>query len=157
MQERHRGTAAGEDRAAVAGAEAARVAGRTAVEATRVDGHRKRIGVVAEAPGAGGQTDSPEHRRVRGQRELMAARRLCERRRRHLDLYEHQRVELTGREWEVVDLLRKGLSTRAIADLLGISAVTVRRHISAVHGKLGVQSRAELLQLLAMNGNEVAR
>jgi DNA-binding NarL/FixJ family response regulator len=80
-----------------------------------------------------------------------------ERRRRHLDLYEHQRVELTGREWEVVDLLRKGLSTRAIAELLGISAVTVRRHISAVHGKFGVQSRAELLQLLAMNGNEVAR
>ena len=80
-----------------------------------------------------------------------------ERRRRHLDLYERKRVELTGREWEVVDLLGKGLSTRAIAELLGISAVTVRRHISAVHGKLGVQSRAELLRLLATNGNEVAR
>jgi DNA-binding NarL/FixJ family response regulator len=80
-----------------------------------------------------------------------------ERRRRHLDLDERQRVELTGREWEVVDLLRKGLPTRAIAELLGISAVTVRRHISAVHGKLGVQSRAELLRLLATNGNEVAR
>src|SRR3954452_14399526 len=55
--------------------------------------------------------------------------------RRHFDL-ERRRVELTAREWEVVDLLRKGMSTRAIADLLGISAVTVRRHISAVHGKL---------------------
>ena len=77
--------------------------------------------------------------------------------RRHLDLYERKRVELTGREWEVVDLLRKGMSTRSIADLLGISAVTVRRHVSAVHGKLGVNSRAELLRLLATNGNEVAR
>jgi two-component system, NarL family, nitrate/nitrite response regulator NarL len=77
--------------------------------------------------------------------------------RRHLDLYQRKRVELTGREWEVVDLLRKGLSTRAIAELLGISAVTVRRHISAVHAKLGVQSRAELLRLLATNGKEVAR
>lgn len=80
-----------------------------------------------------------------------------ERRRRRLDLYERKRVELTGREWEVVDLLRKGLSTRAIAELLGISAVTVRRHISAVHAKLGVKSRAELLRLLAASGNEVAR
>jgi DNA-binding NarL/FixJ family response regulator len=77
--------------------------------------------------------------------------------RRHLDLHQRKRVELTAREWEVVDLLRKGLSTRAIAELLGISAVTVRRHISAVHGKLGVQSRAELLRLLATNGKEVAR
>jgi two-component system nitrate/nitrite response regulator NarL len=78
-------------------------------------------------------------------------------RRRHLDLYERKRVELTAREWEVVDLLRKGMSTRSIAELLGISAVTVRRHVSAVHGKLGVRSRAELLRLLATNGNEVAR
>jgi DNA-binding NarL/FixJ family response regulator len=78
-------------------------------------------------------------------------------RRRHLDLYERKRVELTAREWEVVDLLRKGMSTRAIAELLGISAVTVRRHVSAVHGKLGIRSRAELLRLLATNGNEVAR
>src|SRR5437868_12054386 len=77
--------------------------------------------------------------------------------RRHLDLYERKRVELTGREWEVVDLLRKGMSTRSIADLLGISAVTVRRHVSAVHGKLGVNSRPELLRLLATNGNGVAR
>jgi len=77
--------------------------------------------------------------------------------RRHLDLFERKPVELTGREWEVVDLLRKGMSTRSIADLLGISAVTVRRHVSAVHGKLGVNSRPELLRLLATNGNGVAR
>jgi two-component system nitrate/nitrite response regulator NarL len=78
-------------------------------------------------------------------------------RRRHLHLHERKRVELTAREWEVVDLLRKGMSTRGIAELLGISAVTVRRHVSAVHGKLGIRSRAELLRLLATNENEVAR
>jgi DNA-binding NarL/FixJ family response regulator len=78
-------------------------------------------------------------------------------RRRHLDLYERRRVELTAREWDVVDLLRKGMTTRAIADLLGISAVTVRRHVSAVHGKLGVRSRAELLKVLDTNGSEVAQ
>jgi DNA-binding NarL/FixJ family response regulator len=78
-------------------------------------------------------------------------------RRRHLDLHEQKRVELTAREWEVVDLLRKGMSTRGIAELLGISAVTVRRHVSAVHGKLGIRSRTELLRLLATNGSEVGR
>jgi DNA-binding NarL/FixJ family response regulator len=77
--------------------------------------------------------------------------------RRHLDLHERKRVELTAREWEVVDLLRKGMSTRSIAELLGISAVTVRRHVSAVHGKLGIRSRVELLRLLAMAGSEVGR
>jgi two-component system, NarL family, nitrate/nitrite response regulator NarL len=75
-------------------------------------------------------------------------------RRHHLELHERRRVELTAREWEVVDLLRQGMSTRSVAETLGISAVTVRRHVSAVHGKLGVRSRAELLELLASDEGE---
>jgi DNA-binding NarL/FixJ family response regulator len=75
-------------------------------------------------------------------------------RRHHVELHEQRRVELTAREWEVLELLREGLSTRAIAERLGISAVTVRRHISAAHHKTGTHSRAELLQLLLeKNGN----
>jgi DNA-binding CsgD family transcriptional regulator len=46
------------------------------------------------------------------------------------------------------------MSTRSVAETLGISAVTVRRHVSAVHGKLGVRSRAELLELLASDEGE---
>jgi len=67
---------------------------------------------------------------------------------RQLELHERRNVELTEREWEVVEALREGLSTREIAMLLGISAVTVRRHASAVHQKLGMHSRHELLELL---------
>lgn len=78
-------------------------------------------------------------------------------RRRHLELHERRPVELTPREWDVVDLLRQGLSTRSIAELLGISAVTVRRHVSAVHRKLGIHTRLELLRLLALDGSEVVR
>ena len=78
-------------------------------------------------------------------------------RRRHLELHERRPVELTAREWDVVDLLRQGLSTRSIAELLGISAVTVRRHVSAVHRKLGIHTRQELLRLLALDGSEVVR
>jgi len=88
---------------------------------------------------------------------LMDELRGREGRRRHLELHERGSVGLTAREWDVVELLRKGLSTRSIAELLGISAVTVRRHVSALHRKLGVQSRAELLQLLAAKGSEGTR
>ena len=78
-------------------------------------------------------------------------------RRRSFQIQERRRVELTAREWDVVDLLRQGLSTRSIAEILGISAVTVRRHVGAVHGKLGVNTRAELLELLAAEQSEVVR
>jgi DNA-binding NarL/FixJ family response regulator len=78
-------------------------------------------------------------------------------RRRHLEVHERRRVELTAREWEVVELLRQGHSTRSIAEALGISAVTVRRHVSAVHGKLGSGTRGELLRLLAADGGEGIR
>jgi DNA-binding NarL/FixJ family response regulator len=57
-------------------------------------------------------------------------------------------VDLTSREWEVLDLMRDGLSTREIAIRLLISEVTVRRHIGSVLKKLHVQSRAEALDLL---------
>jgi DNA-binding NarL/FixJ family response regulator len=68
---------------------------------------------------------------------------------RTLRLPDERRVELTSREWEVVELLRQGLSTREIATRLEISQVTVRRHLSAAYGKLGVGTRAAALQLLA--------
>lgn len=57
-------------------------------------------------------------------------------------------VELTARELEVLDLLREGLSTAQAAERLGISQVTVRRHLSGVVRKLGVPDRAAALQLL---------
>ena len=68
---------------------------------------------------------------------------------RRLDLGARGRIELTGRESAVVEGLRQGLTTRELAALLGISEVTVRRHVSAVHRKLGTASRAELVGLLA--------
>jgi DNA-binding CsgD family transcriptional regulator len=44
--------------------------------------------------------------------------------------------------------LRRGRSTRELAEQLGISSVTVRRHVSALHQKLGTASRDELSRLL---------
>jgi DNA-binding NarL/FixJ family response regulator len=50
-------------------------------------------------------------------------------------------VELSAREWSVLELLAGGASTREVAAALGISAVTVRRHLSSVTAKLGVPDR----------------
>jgi DNA-binding NarL/FixJ family response regulator len=69
-------------------------------------------------------------------------------RRRHLPVSQGRGVDLTSREWEVLDFMRTGLSTRQIAARLLISEVTVRRHIGSVLKKLQVSSRADALRLL---------
>lgn len=53
---------------------------------------------------------------------------------------------LTGRESQVLGLLRRGHSTAAIAERLSIAPVTVRRHISELVQKLGVEDRSELVE-----------
>ncbi|HEX2391641.1 MAG TPA: response regulator transcription factor [Solirubrobacterales bacterium] len=58
------------------------------------------------------------------------------------------RVELTRREWEVLDLLCDRLATRQIAERLSVSPVTVRRHISEIVHKLGVDDRAQAVALV---------
>jgi two-component system, NarL family, response regulator LiaR len=52
---------------------------------------------------------------------------------------------LTGREAQVLGMLRRGHSTAWIADRLQIAPVTVRRHISELVHKLGVESRSDLV------------
>ena len=53
------------------------------------------------------------------------------------------RSPLTAREWEVIDLLRDGRSTEAIADDLVLSIETVRSHVKNILRKLDVRSREE--------------
>ena len=69
-------------------------------------------------------------------------------RRRSVVLDGKGRVSLTAREWEVVDLLLRAASTMEIATELGVAPVTVRRHLGSVERKLGVRSRAEVVELL---------
>jgi DNA-binding NarL/FixJ family response regulator len=61
----------------------------------------------------------------------------------------HTTVELTVREGELLGHLRRGEGTAAIGHRLGISDVTVRRHISAIVRKLGVRDRRAAIHLLA--------
>jgi DNA-binding NarL/FixJ family response regulator len=54
-------------------------------------------------------------------------------------------ADLSPRETQVLQMLRRGQSTAAIAGELEISPVTVRRHISVLVGKLGVAGRGALM------------
>jgi len=69
-------------------------------------------------------------------------------RRRRIPILKPGAGPLTEREWEVLDLLSKELPTKDVARRLEISEVTVRRHLSAVMAKLGVDSRAAALDLV---------
>lgn len=55
---------------------------------------------------------------------------------------------LTARESQVLGLLRRGHSTSAIAERLSIAPVTVRRHVSELVHKLGVEDRSALTRAL---------
>lgn len=57
-------------------------------------------------------------------------------------------AQLSEREWEVLEMLRRGLTTAEIADQLFVAKVTVRSHVAAILRKLGVTSRQEALELL---------
>jgi DNA-binding NarL/FixJ family response regulator len=58
-------------------------------------------------------------------------------------------VELTGRESEILRLLHLGRSTIEISELLALSPITVRRHISTGVAKLGVADRQAAVQALS--------
>jgi len=75
-------------------------------------------------------------------------------RRRRLPLLRRLNVDLTDREWEVLEQLRDELSTREIAERLQISEVTVRRHVQTVLKKLQVKDRASAVRLLEEAGEQ---
>jgi len=51
--------------------------------------------------------------------------------------------ELTPRELQVIQLIAEGMTNKAIAQHLNISAHTVKFHVNAIMNKLSVQSRTE--------------
>ena len=61
----------------------------------------------------------------------------------------HANGKLTSREWEVLELLRDGLSTMEIADTLFISQATARSHIAAILKKLRVPDRKAAVRLFS--------
>ena len=68
--------------------------------------------------------------------------------RRRVNVPGRPAVELTRRQSEVLELLRRGLSTAEIAARLQISRVTVRRHLGLAMGKLHAKDRAAAVRAL---------
>lgn len=56
-------------------------------------------------------------------------------------------TQLSRRESQVLELMRQRMTTGEIAERLGISDITVRRHVSGTMRRLGARDRDALLQL----------
>jgi DNA-binding NarL/FixJ family response regulator len=72
---------------------------------------------------------------------------------RHASELSRLGVKLTRREREVLEQLDRGLETAEIGELLSISAVTVRRHVSEILRKLSASDREAALRLLRDPGS----
>ncbi len=57
-----------------------------------------------------------------------------------------ERLGITGREHEILQLIAAGLSTREIAERLFVSENTVKTHASRVLEKLGARRRTQAVQ-----------
>jgi len=68
---------------------------------------------------------------------------------RRVAVVEGPAARLTGREWDVLELMRKGATTTEISERLFVSPTTVRSHVSAILRKLGVSNREAAIKLLA--------
>jgi DNA-binding NarL/FixJ family response regulator len=68
--------------------------------------------------------------------------------RRRVELSPGRDVELTAREFEVLECLRKRERTAEVAAHLGITEITVRRHVSSLVRKLGAPDRSRMLKML---------
>lgn len=60
--------------------------------------------------------------------------------------------DLTARELEVLQLMAEGISNKALADRLGITAHTAKFHVAAILGKLNAQTRTEAVARAARLG-----
>ncbi len=69
--------------------------------------------------------------------------------RRKLFVKAQRPTQLTSREWEIMELLRQGLSTEEVAKRLFVAPGTVRVHISSVLKKLRVPDRESAIRAIS--------
>ena len=62
------------------------------------------------------------------------------------------RIQLSGRELEVLELVAKGLSNKEIARVIGRAEETVKVHLKNIFDKLGVEDRTEAVTTALQRG-----
>ncbi|MEP1033305.1 response regulator transcription factor [Ekhidna sp.] len=67
-------------------------------------------------------------------------------RKKSADKYDRNKLGLSKRELEVLELLAQGLSNQEIADKLFVSLNTAKTHISSIYSKLNVKRRTQAIQ-----------
>jgi len=72
---------------------------------------------------------------------------------RQQDALEERYERLTSREREIMNLLVRGITSRKLAEHLGLSSRTVEIHRSKIMHKLEVASLPELVRMVYTNGN----
>ncbi len=63
-----------------------------------------------------------------------------------------QTLDLTPRELEIARLVAKGLPTKGVGTVLGISGWTVLTHLRRIFARLGVHSRTAMVKRLSDEG-----
>ena len=79
---------------------------------------------------------------------LEKAEKQIERKNDEPTLEDFSKFHITEREFEVIKLIRKGMTNKEIGYELGISVNTVNNHIANIFQKTGVRSRIDLLNVL---------
>jgi two-component system nitrate/nitrite response regulator NarL len=102
------------------------------------------IVAAVEAVANGSQAFSPDHQHAArsGLRELA----------RRSSRASYVRATLTRREVQVLEMIALGLTSRQLANRLGIAERTVTTHIGHLYTKLGVRSRVQALHRAAELG-----
>jgi len=60
---------------------------------------------------------------------------------------ETERLPLTARQGEILQLMERGLSNKQIADVLDVSLSTVKFHIAGLFRELGARTRTECMHV----------
>jgi len=66
----------------------------------------------------------------------------------HSDNQIMEKFNITEREYQVLELICKGLNNREIGNTLNISENTVKKHINNLFNKLGVKNRSQVINLV---------
>ena len=112
------------------------------------------VGIAGYVPRAASVNDACETVRAAARGEVRCSPKIAGFLFRHIAALSGERASadpiagLTAREAQILRLLQQGLSNKMISRHLGIEPPTVKNHVHALLGKLGVHRRAEAVSLL---------